>query len=567
MSAAPEFVGRYRVIRLLGQGGMGAVYLAQDPAINRQVAIKFLGDRLDDEEMRERFAREPRAAGGLRHPNIVTIFDVGEQDGRPYIVMEYVAGETLLDVIRRRAPLALARKLQLIEGVCMGLGHAHAAGIIHRDIKPANIVVDENGTVKILDFGIAKLGETRLTKSGAIPGTLNYLAPELITTGQVDHRSDIFAVGAVLYELLAGRQAFPGSIHDGVLGRLTADTPPALPDLGADNDDELRQVVARALAKRPEDRFATLDEMRDRLAQIRARVEQGARPTTARPAEASPPPPISIQVAAGELELGRAPSTTARRPLAFATDTRQDEPAPAPSPTRDLLVDAAPPSTSRSWAAIAAIVALIAIGSIIGWRWLREPEPVNGTNRLAAGDAPARATTTPSVATPPRSTERESATPSATATSPGPSSPPSSLAQKRPAATRTEPAVRPTPAAQKPIPQPIEARPEPERPPPPPPSPTQPVRVGGNIKVPTKLKDVPPVYPPIAQSARVQGVVIIEATIGGNGKVTNARVLRSIPLLDEAAIEAVRQWEFAPTLLNGVPIPVIMTVTVQFTLQ
>ena len=153
----PRILGRYEVVDLIGQGGMGALYRARDPRIGRYVAIKLLRPGYDTPELRDRFSREAAAAGGLSHPNIVTIYDVGEQDGLPFIAMEYVRGETFADLVGLRPPLSVLRKVQLMEEVCAGLAHAHEAGIVHRDIKPANLIVGPEGTVKILDFGIAKL--------------------------------------------------------------------------------------------------------------------------------------------------------------------------------------------------------------------------------------------------------------------------------------------------------------------------------------------------------------------------------------------------------------------------
>src|SRR5215218_2596763 len=152
-------IGPYEVVRPLGKGGMGSVFVARDPAIDRLVAIKLLRDGIDSPELRERFKREARSAGRLRHPNIVTIFHVGEFEARPFIVMEYIPGETLAEIIKQQSPLTIGRKIRIIEEMCRGLAYAHKAGIVHRDVKPLNILVDTEGSVKILDFGIARIGE------------------------------------------------------------------------------------------------------------------------------------------------------------------------------------------------------------------------------------------------------------------------------------------------------------------------------------------------------------------------------------------------------------------------
>ncbi len=260
-------IGRYMIVDRLGQGGMASLYLARDPAIDRLVAIKVLREGFDD-ELRERFAREARSAGSLRHVNIVTIFDVGEHEGEPFIAMEYVAGETLAQVIRRNAPLGLARKVELLEALCAGLGYAHQAGIVHRDIKPANIMVDTEGVLKILDFGIARVGDSSMTQAGMLVGTLNYMSPEQVAGQPVDHRSDIFAVGAVGYELLSYRQAFPGNLQSGILHRILHGQPEPLEGI-APVDSDLAGVIGRALEKDPGDRYPDLGVMRRDLARVR----------------------------------------------------------------------------------------------------------------------------------------------------------------------------------------------------------------------------------------------------------------------------------------------------------
>jgi serine/threonine protein kinase len=222
----PDRIGRYEIQRRLGTGGMGSLYLARDPGLDRLVAIKLLReDCRDDPELRERFIREARSVARLRHPNIVVVHDVGEDDGRPFMAMEYIAGETLTRILRRTPSLPITERLALIEALCAGLAHAHAAGIIHRDIKPANIMLDSDGVLKILDFGIARLGNSGITQDGMMMGTINYMSPEQVVGRGVDHRTDIFAAGAVLYEIIALEQAFPGGVDSGVLHRILNEGP------------------------------------------------------------------------------------------------------------------------------------------------------------------------------------------------------------------------------------------------------------------------------------------------------------------------------------------------------
>jgi tetratricopeptide (TPR) repeat protein/predicted Ser/Thr protein kinase len=278
MANPPVSIGRYQVVRPIGQGGMGSLYLVWDPKLERQIAIKLLKD--DDDELRERFSREARAAARLRHPHIVTIFDVGDHDGQPFIAMEFVQGETLGDVIRQRQPLPVSRKLELIEELCDGLGFAHKAGIVHRDIKPANIMVDLEGSLKILDFGIARAAESvGMTQAGMLIGTLNYMSPEQVSGLTVDQRSDIFAVGSVCYELLAYRQAFPGSLLGGILNKILNEPPDPLSELVRGINPEIVRIVERAIAKDPKDRYQDLASMRKDLQMLRFRMQTGDLPT------------------------------------------------------------------------------------------------------------------------------------------------------------------------------------------------------------------------------------------------------------------------------------------------
>ncbi len=272
--SAPESIGRYQVVQSIGQGGMGSIYLARDPKIgNRLVVLKVLREGFDNPEMRERFAREANAAGGLRHVNIVTIFDVGDYEGQPFIAMEYIKGTTLTDVIARKTELTMARKLQWMEELCAGLHYAHKAGVVHRDIKPANIMIDEDGLLKIVDFGIARLRSagTGMTRTGTVMGTLNYMAPEQMAGLPVEAQADIFSFGAVFYEVLSYRKAFPGEFPSIIQKILTAQREP-LATIVPDLDPALAAIVDRCLAKDPADRLADLNQVRLELAAIRQRL-------------------------------------------------------------------------------------------------------------------------------------------------------------------------------------------------------------------------------------------------------------------------------------------------------
>ena len=263
-------VGRYETVRLLGRGGMGEVYLARDPLIDRLVAIKLLAHGLDP-AARERFTREARAAGRLQHENIVTIFDVGEHGGRPFIAMEYVEGDTLATLIRQEPPLATAQMLKFVEDACVGLAFAHKAGIIHLDVKPENLIRCNDGRLKVLDFGIARVLEGDATSTMHVIGTLRYMAPEQLTGGPIDRRSDVFALGCVLYEVIARTPAFDGSMTD-IVSRINGTRVVPLPQLVPGVHPELVRIARRAMAPDREDRYDDLDVMRRDLAAVRREI-------------------------------------------------------------------------------------------------------------------------------------------------------------------------------------------------------------------------------------------------------------------------------------------------------
>ena len=289
----PQAIDRYRVRERLGQGGMGALFLALDPAIDRLVAIKVL--RLDNPDVRERFQREARLAARLQHPNIVTVYDVGDHEGQPFIAMEYIPGETLAELIRRRAPLDTRNRIEIVIEICSGLAFAHKHGIVHRDIKPANLILSRDSNIlKILDFGIARAGESGLTQVGMVIGTPNYMSPEQVRGENIDQRSDIFAVGLVLYELLVYKQAFEAETQPAVLMKILSDQPAPLATLDPTIDAGVATVVYKALAKNPSDRYQDLGAMKADLVRIVQRLETEA--SDGRTMMVPPPPPRGMQV-------------------------------------------------------------------------------------------------------------------------------------------------------------------------------------------------------------------------------------------------------------------------------
>ncbi|MFL5281466.1 MAG: serine/threonine-protein kinase [Rhodopila sp.] len=263
----PRHIGRYQIVDVLGAGSIGVVYKAYDPAIGRDVAVNLV--RISADSTREHVAAverlriEARAAGRCQHPGIISVFDFVEQaDGTPAIVMEFVEGRSLHGHLRDKAARAVLDPIALVRQILTPLGYAHGQGIIHRDIKPANIMITTAGAVKIADFGIARLRNMNATMTGATLGTPNYMAPEQLGSGPVDERADLFAVGAILYELLAGKPPFSGQNTAEVLAQLAGPAPADLLPIPI----TLRPIVARALAKDRTQRFHSADEFATALA-------------------------------------------------------------------------------------------------------------------------------------------------------------------------------------------------------------------------------------------------------------------------------------------------------------
>jgi serine/threonine protein kinase len=253
-----ERIGRYELSARLGRGGMGVVYRGFDTLLQRTVAVKLIGAQIDQPGMRERFFREARAAGQLSHKNIITVHDLGEENGQPFLAMEYLEGEDLQQRLNSPAKPSLTARIDIAIQVCEGLEYAHARGVIHRDIKPANVFITGAGVVKILDFGLARLGASQLTNTGMVMGTINYMAPEQVRGEKADHRADIFSTGVLLYEMFSGHKAFEAESFAATLLKILQESPEPLDQADPTVPGELTQIVDRALAKRPEQRDQTM---------------------------------------------------------------------------------------------------------------------------------------------------------------------------------------------------------------------------------------------------------------------------------------------------------------------
>ncbi|UCC80166.1 MAG: protein kinase [Candidatus Zixiibacteriota bacterium] len=269
-----ETVYQYEILEKLGSGGMGEVYLAEDTRLNRQVALKFLPIHLSsDKALNTRFINEAQAAAKLNHPNIITIFEVNEYEDRPFFVMEYVEGNPLSDVIEKDG-LPSDQAVDIILQIGEGLKAAHKAGIVHRDIKPSNIIIDESGRCRILDFGLAAVqSEDRLTKTGSLLGTVEYMSPEQVRGEKVDHRSDIFSLGILLYEMLTGKLPFKGDYVAGIVYSIINESPKPLSACNPELSNDFQIIIDKALKKDPESRYQNVDDLQADLKKLKAEQE------------------------------------------------------------------------------------------------------------------------------------------------------------------------------------------------------------------------------------------------------------------------------------------------------
>ncbi len=278
-------ISHYRILDKLGEGGMGVVYKAEDAKLERTVALKFLAAHLlNDDEAKQRFLREAKAAAALNHPNICSVYEIDETDGKTFISMAYVEGETLEERIAR-GPLPIKEALDIGQQIAKGLEGAHEKGIVHRDIKPANILVAQDGQVTIMDFGLARLTEaSRLTKADTTVGTVAYMSPEQAQGGEVDHRSDLWALGCAIYEMIAGARPFKGAYDQALLYEIVQQEPEPLTGVRAGVPMELEFIVGKCLAKDASDRYQSAKEIAVDLRTLAEKMKSG-RSTILRTAE------------------------------------------------------------------------------------------------------------------------------------------------------------------------------------------------------------------------------------------------------------------------------------------
>jgi predicted Ser/Thr protein kinase len=326
--------GRYQIISELGRGSMGVVYQGFDPVIGRTVAIKtMLIEGLSGAEFQEykaRFQREAQAAGILAHPNIVTVFDFGEDEGVLYLAMEFLEGKSLQDLVENQKLLPVETIIPIFEQVCSALDHAHKSNIVHRDIKPANIMILSSGLVKVTDFGIAKMMSMGMTQAGQILGTPNYMSPEQVKGRSVDGRSDIFALGVILYELVTGEKPFGGQNITTVIYKIINENPIPPRELDSTIHPGLSFVISKALAKTPEDRFQTCRELAEALKNYRNLGSEAAPSATV----VMRVPPIQVPPAADPAPPRQTPrrARTAPEVQSVAAEVGKVRPSPARDP-------------------------------------------------------------------------------------------------------------------------------------------------------------------------------------------------------------------------------------------
>ncbi|HEX7085567.1 MAG TPA: serine/threonine-protein kinase [Vicinamibacterales bacterium] len=271
----PRTIGRYEVIERVGRGGMGVLYRGRDPVLDREVAIKVMaGDFSTDEAARTRFFREARAAARLQHRNIVTVYEFAEDNGSPYIAMEFLRGQSLAQRLQTGSPMPLVQKLDIVIQLLTGLHYAHEQGIVHRDVKPPNIWLLDDGTIKLLDFGIAKIAASTMTSAGSVLGSAFYMAPEQVAGREVDGRADVFASGVVLYEMLSGHRPFEAESPTAVMLKIINEEPQPLTRFCPDLPPGIVSAVMKALSKDPAHRYPHAGDFAAELKLLRLAAER-----------------------------------------------------------------------------------------------------------------------------------------------------------------------------------------------------------------------------------------------------------------------------------------------------
>ena len=376
-------IGKYRIVSKIGEGAMGEVYKAHDPLLNRFVALKTIAPGLvADPQFRERFKREAQSAAGLNHPNIITVYDYesGDEGGITFLAMEFLEGSDLREAIRSHALGHLGRKIEVMEQLCEGVGFAHSRGVVHRDLKPGNIHIQASGHVKVLDFGLARLAASEMTRTGTVMGTPHYMAPEQLRGQKADARSDVFALGAIFYELLSGVRAFEGQMHE-VMQRMRERDPMPLRQRAPATPLALATLVEKAMARDPEARFKDAGELG--RAVVQAREDLAGETLAAPPVRDEDSERTLLQAAGATILEPRRPATVHGT---SALDVRRHPHEPARTVRPDATVASGPATEvgRRFRPVLLGGAALALAGVAAAVVWLR-PRP----NASPTADAPA----------------------------------------------------------------------------------------------------------------------------------------------------------------------------------
>jgi len=424
---APNKIGRYEILEELGRGAMGTVYRAKDPAMDRVVALKTIISLVlaseQGGEFRERFYREARAAGALAHPGIVPVFDVGEHEGLPFLVMEFISGKTLADALKKGERLTVDRVCEIGQKIAEALGYAHSHGVVHRDIKPANILLTSKETYgierpKITDFGVAKMAAGHTTLTGQILGTPAFMPPEQFTGAPIDGRADIFSLGVVLYWMATGEQPFPGESFTAVSYKVVHTEPVPPRKLNPSLPAKLESIILKCLAKNPDERFQTGEDLARELGELRVGITStGLQSAAARvPAAGSDPNATFIE----------------SRPVMQTAQT-------AAQPSERA---AAANNKSRNVLVLAALVA----AAILAGSWILLRHKETPVAQIAPAPSTAVSEAPPAPAPPPVVSASVSTQPAA---APAPTAPvPNTLAVPKPAASAATKADKKAPAAE-----------------------------------------------------------------------------------------------------------------------
>lgn len=558
--------GKYRIIRKLGQGGMGTVYLAEHLLLGGQLALKFLAVELSQNpQFVKRFRNEARAAYQLRHPNLVEVVDLDQdEDGSLFIAMEYIPGASVRTILREtKGAIPVPRALQIVRGVGAGLAAAHARGAVHRDIKPENLLlrIEPSGgeiQVKVLDFGIAAMSEniTNLSRTHGLLLTPEYAAPEQwrgTPANELDGRTDLYALGGVFYEMLAGRTPFHAVNPEGWMYQHLQCSPEPLAALRPDLPRQypgLDAVVMRLLAREREDRFPSGNAFLEELERFSGVVHS---------AVSNPP----LEVAG----LNHAPDHNLSRFAEIVSTSLNARPDAAPS--GELFSALLPNVNSRTkpfvWGGAGILLVLVGLVALF-WSNRQSSHdgasgsPLSGSPSPSSLNAPPQPALAESTSNPRKRPEasqnsgKVAYSQEVRSAAAGPSQP-SEVATAPGKNTLAPPTGTPVDTLTR-----LHQKTPPVSPP------SRQVNVSAGLAAGMLRQKTVPVYPPIARAARVSGTVVLDATISTSGNIEELRVISGPALLQQAALDAVQTWQYAPYLVNGEPVKVKTTINVIFSL-